>query len=98
MPKQSTRKRVSPIAQATVNTATIEVPYCDPRQNGYQSQVRLHDQLHVTSLSQRQREAMRLLFSGLRQNNIEMAGKPIIHQNDAIRYLLERLADSCNIP
>jgi len=81
--------------KVTVEQAQIDVPLFEPSPNGYQSSVRIHDQLHISRLTLRQRQAMCHLYGGLRRANVEMEGRPIAHQNDAIRWLLDQIADVC---
>lgn len=75
----------------------VTIPSGHHDENGYQSRVRVHDQIHCTSMSIRQRTAMAHLYGALRRDNVEMNRRPIVHQNDTIRWLLERVADAYGI-
>ena len=73
----------------------LGLPLKRPRDDaGYQEGAYIHDQIHLTSLTRKQCVGLRWLFAGLRRTNVEFDnGKPVAYRQDAVRWILERLAD-----
>ena len=75
----------------------VEIPVGDYSENGYQSRLRVHDQLHITSMTKKQRIGLAMLYCGLHADGTIINGRPVASQGDAIRWLLDVVADGCGV-
>ena len=75
----------------------VEVPVGDYGMNGYQARLRVHDQLHITHMTKRQRIALAMVYCGLHMNHVTINGRPISSQNDAVRWILDSIADGIGV-
>ena len=75
----------------------VTIPSGHQSKNGYQSIVRVHDQINCTSMTIRQRTALAHLNGALVRDGVLMDRKPIDGQNATIRWLLETVADAYNL-
>lgn len=91
------RQTESETTSEEVRAVEFSVPVAEPRENGYQSRQYMFDQLHVHSMTLRQRKAMQRMYAGLRRDNKEIGIRPIASQADAVRWLLEQVADGLGL-
>jgi len=73
------------------NGATLTVPVAEPLGEGYQTQP--VSDVAIRHLTPRQRIALRRLFGGLQTSGADCGGRPIETQADALRWVLERVAE-----
>ena len=92
------KRRAPQDASSMALEVIVHVPVSEPIGNGYQSERFLFDQLHISNLTKRQKLAMRSLYAGLRRDNVEIGPlKPVASQADGIRWLLDSIADACEV-